>query len=287
MSEFTSSWAKVHRIFCEAHQDLLPKKQAKQFISETESGLIRLVLPQMGFDLPPGKMTKATKALAFDYMDTLLLKKLPLGLKRFETCRDATEMSSHSLNTYGSRVRNWFAWLQENGYWPGRPMTLEVEQQCAPFTRHGYGAVKEVRMTKHQRRRRTQYALKPAMLPSQLQHWLEESSKFLSLPHYPGRVFEPLDLITIEAYSRVWCQILGWQVHYNGVPLEDLEPRHIFPTLDLEDFEERSPKEQKRLWRTVQRELNTLLCGYREFLNQEMNSSNPYTWNAKLGAVKE
>lgn len=289
MVEKTNNWLQIHQEFCDAisssfaHQQA---KQAKQILSETESGIIRILLPLMGFEalLDKGKLTKADKTAAYDFMATLPAKKLIVAHKRFAEHLPHTQLSHHSRNTYGARVHRWFDWIQAHGYWPGRYMTAEVAAQCSPFTRYGHGPVKELRTTKR-RGKRTEYALKPEELPPQAKAWYDTATTFLSRLHQPGRTFDMLDAATVEIYQRTWLQIWGWQTRYNGVPLADLEPKHIFPVIDQEAFEQLSESEQTRLWRRKIRELEEILCGHHNFLIQEAKGRSPYTWVTKLCGI--
>jgi hypothetical protein len=279
----SSNWLVIHQTFCEEQQAVLPKKQARQCISETESALIRLVLPLMGFSLPKGqkKLTKSIKQTAFTHMSSLKAKQLPKAARLFEQALPNLPLSTHSRNTYGSRGRNWFAWTQEARYWPGEQISPEMAAQCAPNSLHGHGSSKTISLTKR-RGAYKQYSLTLDELNPRARQWFDEASLFLTRQNQPGRVFPPIAAYTLKMYQRSWLLIWGWQVHYNGVSLENLGPGHIFPVIDLDEFEELSSKQQNRLWKLKQRELEDIICGYRDFLLEEMKAFSPHTWHAKL-----
>ena len=278
-----SNWLTAHQAWCAEQQDTLPLKQARQVISETESALIRLVLPLMDFSLPENqkKITKVFKQQAFEFMKTLNFGDFPTARRLFEQSLPNSMLSEHSRNTYGNRGRNWFDWMPKAGYWPSEPMSPEIAAQCAPNSSHGYGSVKTINLTKRQGIYKA-YALKPDEMNSRLQQWYDQASAFLTRLNQPGRVFPPIEPYTLKMYQRGFLQILGWQTRYNGVLPEDLGPEHIFPVIDLDEFEVLTPKQQTRLWRQKQRELEDIICGYRDFLLQEMNAYSPHTWHAKL-----
>jgi len=283
MSKNPENWMELHIQFCEDMKSSLPKKQAKQLISETESALIRLVLPCFNFVISKGqiKLTKATKESAFEFMTTLSVRLLPRAQISFEESVAQAPMSQASRNTYGNRVRNWFSHAQNSGSWPGAPISPELTAQCAPHSLHGHGSITHVRLTPRRGIYKS-YALKPAEMNPELKQWFEQMEDYLMRPKQPGRCYPAIKAYTFKMYRRGWRQLLGWQTHYNGVPLDELRPHHIFPVLDLDEFEELSPLQQKRLWREKSRELEAILCGYHNFLLQEMKAYSPHTWHSKL-----
>jgi hypothetical protein len=278
-----SNWLSMHQAWCQQQKDSLPIKQAKQIISETESALIRIVLPQMGFPLEPDqkKITRAIKQAAFEFMRTLSAKQLPKAARLLKQALSASTLSQHSQNTYGNRGRNWLDWTRKAGYWPGERMSAEKEAQCAPLSLHGYGSTKTISLTKRKGIHKA-YALKLEEMNPCLRHWFDSASDFLIRPNQPGRVFPAIAPYTLKIYQRGWLQLLGWQTRYNNVSLDVLGPEHLFPIIDFELFEVMSPQKQKRLWRKKQRELEDIICSYRDFLLQEMQAFSPHTWHTKL-----
>ena len=283
MSTKAATWLDCHMRVCQSLRQSLPIHQAIQTIAEMESVLIRKVIPAMGFEEEiPGKLTKPIKQLAFQFMDTLPITKLKDGQRQLETIlRTDTSMSQASRYTYGARGYKWFDLAMEAAGWAAAPMSDEFAAQCAPITLHGHQTITDVRIT-NRRGVYMKYALDESEMNPTLKQWYDEAIVFLTRPNQPGRPFPAVAAYTIKIYARGWRQIWGWQVHYNGVPLAELGPQNIFPCIDLDEFEELSPRQQKRVWKQAQRELEEIVCGYRNFLIQTMHAHSPHTWHSKL-----
>jgi hypothetical protein len=283
MDNSIKSMLDLHELFCDDIRNRYPKKRANQIISEVESGLIRLVLPTVGFNLPQGqtKITKSIKCQARDFMAKFSISRLPKAVTRFEAYLPEAPVTESSRNTYGNRVRQWFVWAGQTRYWPGAPMSSEMAAQCAPLSLHGHGSITTVKLTQRRGIYRT-YGLKVEEMNPALRQWYEDACTFLSRTNQPGRPFGPIAPYTLRCYSLTWRLILGWQHRYNGVPLEALGPQHIFPMVDLDELEQMTPAQQAKCWRKAQRELETIICGYRDFLIQEMQAFSPHTWHLKL-----
>ena len=273
----------LHELFCDSTHNSFSQKRAAQVISEVESGLIRLVLPPLGFDLPQGqkKITKALKKKAQDFMAKIPISRLPKALAQFESYLPEAPLTESSRNTYGNRAQQWFAWARQTRHWPGAPMSSEMAAQCAPPSLHGYGSITKVRLTKRRGIYRA-YSLQVEEMNPALRQWYEDARTFLSRTNQPGRPFAVISPYTLHCYSRTWRLILGWQHHYNAVPLEKLGPQHIFPMLDLDELEQMTPAQKAKCWRQAQRELENIICDYRDFLLGEMKAFSPHTWHAKL-----
>ncbi|MGD1908322.1 MAG: hypothetical protein ACFB0C_20355 [Leptolyngbyaceae cyanobacterium] len=228
-----------------------------------------------------GKLTKVVKLEATTFMATCSINRLPRARIEFEKCLPQSSLSPHSRTTYGNRVRQWLAWAEQAGYWPGAPISPEMASQCAPPSLHGHGSINKINLTSRRGIYKA-YALRPEEMNPELSAWYEKAQRFLTRPNQPGRTFPAIAPYTIKMYTRGWCQILGWQHRYNNVPLAKLGPQHLFPVVDQEEWEELSPRQQDRLWRKKQRELEEIICGYRDFLLREMRAFSPHTWHAKL-----
>lgn len=273
----------LHELICDGIRNIYPRKKATQIISEMESGVIRLVLPAVGFKLPNGykKITKAVKSEARKFMADFPISRLPKARTQFEAYLPEAPLTPNSRNTYGNRVRQWFDLAEQTRYWPGTPMSSEMAAQCSPLSLHGYGSIETVRLTNRRGMHRP-YALKVEEMNPGIRQWYDDARRFLLRPNQPGRPFPAVSPYTCEGYSRTWRLILGWQHHYNGVPLEELGPQHIVPVIDRDEFEQMAPAQQARTSRTAQRDLQEIICGYRDFLLNEMKAYSPHTWHLKL-----
>lgn len=280
-------WLVVYVLFCQNCKAMLPEKQADQLITETMSAIIRLVLPHMGFALPAGerKISKKTKQEALEYMKKLSVRQFPKAARLFDEALPNAHLSHHSRNTYGGRARNWFNWTKISGYWPGVRMSDELEAQCAPVVTYNYGSSRLIKLTDRQGTYKA-YALKTDEMNLALQQWFKEAEVFFTRHSQPGRVFPAIQPYTFKLYRRGWLLVLGWQHRFNGVPLEKLGPQHIFPVVDLDEYEDLDDKQKKRLWRQKQRELELIICDYRSFMIQEMKSFIPATWDSKLNHIQ-
>jgi hypothetical protein len=161
MDKSIKSMLDLHELFCDDIRNRYPKKRANQIISEVESGLIRLMLPAVGFNLPQGqtKITKSLKCQARDFMAKFPISRLPKAVTQFEAYLPEAPVTESSRNTYGNRVRQWFVWAGQTRYWPGAPMSSEMAAQCAPLSLHGHGSITTVKLTKRRGIYRT-YGLK-------------------------------------------------------------------------------------------------------------------------------
>jgi hypothetical protein len=285
MSKKATNWLDCHSQICRSLKQSLPEKQAKQTISEMESVLIRKVLPAMGFtEEIPVKLTKRIKELAFQFMATLPITKLKKGRRILEkVIREDLSISQASRYTYGARGHTWFDLAALEAGWAAEPMSAEFAAQCAPITLHGHQTITDVRIT-NRRGEYTKYALDEAEMNSALKACYDAAIIFYTRPNQPGRPFPAIGNYAIKIYKRGWRQVLGYQVHYNGVSLEELGPQHIFPIMELDpdDFEDLLPKQQKKLWKQQQRQLEEIICGFRDFQVQQRKAHSPHTWHSAL-----
>lgn len=287
MNNESNCYESLQEYFAEIRNEL-PEKQAKQLISETESGVIRILLKLLGFSHQPAgrKLTAEDKQRAFEYMKSLPVSLFPKALKLLNEVADELGLSQASFRTYSARVRKWIAWSEVSGYWPlCRAQSPEIQAQCAPKRQNIYGEMDDVHLTE---RRGTYevYALTLESAPAHLQHWRRQTFDFLVKIHQPGRPFDAISDTAANRYLACISRILGWLKNYEGIPEEELSIDLIFPRIDKAELLSLNAVAQKESWRELQLEIETVLCNYQEFLHHDRSSYSPHTWKGILSAVK-
>jgi hypothetical protein len=274
--------------YCSHINQTLPPKQAKQRISETESAVIRIILRLLGFSHQPKgrKFTAEDKKIAFEFMRSININRMPEALKLVNSKAETLDLSKSSFGTYNARALGFLTWSERNGFWPDcRYQSPEIQAQCSPKARHGYGEMDDSHLTER-RGCYLKYVLQPDEAPQSLQEWRTRTFNFLVRPVQPGRVFGALEDSAADRYLDYIYRIFGYLTHHADVPLDELSPDLIFPLVNRVELQTLGPIGQQELWREHQYQMETVLCDYRDFIVSYNQSRSPHTWKGILSAVK-
>ncbi len=264
-----------------------PQKAAR-ILNEFRCASFRFLLPEFGFErTQQGKMTKADTERAKEFLKTLTLKVLLKARQTLEQAFDNQKASRATRNTYGSRFNQFLLWAEQQPWWPDLSSNKErVQNQCCILLKNPHGAISQTRLTE----RHTvylHYMLEPQDTPAGLQQQLDEFYRFLTEPEWPGRVIEPVEESTAQAYLKDIRLMLGWFSRYRtpSIALELVSLSDLFPFVPTDDLESLTIRQQEKLWKQHKQVLETWLLNYFRFLREVLNSKSPHTRRNKLCAI--
>lgn len=230
-------------------------QQAERIINECRSAFFRIVLPRWEFQrLTRGsKMTVADTQAAESYTHTLSVQRLLKVREFLEEALDAAELSPASRSTYGNRIEQFLCWAEQQDWWTCERL-LRIQHQCRPPRRlSGRRHCSDLPLTSRQGNYK-RYRLTPEEVPLALRNQVEEFSRYLSAPNYPGRFSKPVKPSTLKVYLQTIWLLLGFFHRHKQqpVPLEQLRLEDLFPVVTEDELEALSHKQQQKLWRHQQ-----------------------------------
>ena len=255
-------------------------EQAERIANECRSAFFRIVLPYWEFErLTLGrKMTEADVQAASNYAHTVSVQRLLKVRSFLQAALDKAGVSATSRSTYGNRIEQFLCWAEQQVWWPAERL-LKIQHQCRPPRRlSGRRHHSELPLTSRQGLY-NEYSLTPETAPPALKAQMEEFSRFLSAPHYPGRHSKSVKASTLKAYTKAIWLMLGffYQHKQQPVPLEQLRLEDLFPVVSEDALEEMSYKEQQKLWRQQRNYLEAWIYEYFEFIRSYNSSTSPRT----------
>lgn len=263
-------------------------KQARRVISETESGVFRLLLPLMGWKHKPSgrKLCASDKLLGFKFMESIEVRRFPQMRRLFNQSRANFGLSQSSLNTYGARVEKLLDTLEDNGCWPVcSSKSLEIQNQCVPKRNNIHGNANNFHLT-DQRGGRSAYTLEVSDEMPHFFKWEQATVSFLTRPRQPGRVFDAISPESAQDVLQRFYLLAGWAQKFYDIPLKDFRPEHVLPKVSKAELKALSPDEQEILWDKLQMNLEDLIYNHQEFLHTEKEAYSPYTLQGRLWAIK-
>jgi site-specific recombinase XerD len=259
------------------------KKQKKQLIAETQSGLFLLV-ELLGTKIRQGrKATQREVQQLLEVLEKIPLERFPEVLKVLEQQWATLSVSAASQNTFRARLLNLFKWSKDQGYWPKFHQLPAIARQSAPKRGHGYGNINDFHVTER-RGSYSEYRLKPEEFTPAIAQAQAQIFQFLTRPLEPSRPTGPISAESARQFLTDLNFFAGYLHHYEGVPLAELTPDQIIPTLRPEDLEDLSDQQKRKKWKEVQKLLEQRLCDYFNFMREEMQAKSPRTLFSRLGA---
>ena len=261
-------------------------KRAKNILNETRSAIVRPLLLGLGYPETIGgsKISNTETLAAKDFMKTQGLEKLLDARVAQQQGFKLLNRSQKSQKVYGTRLNQLLTWCEQQSWWLGKQMySANKQDQCCPTplkTR-----VFERQRRSNRRGKTLLYGLLSQETNSNLQAELDQFYRFLTEPEWPGRVTEKVAYSAADNYLRDIRLLLGWFYRYKQKPLEQLSLTLLIPRLTNEEIAELSDKEQQKLWKKKQREIETWFCGYLKFLREIAGSQSPRTKVSKLTAL--
>jgi len=284
----TLSVFELHGRYTAHLKTICHEDQSKQILSETDTSL-RWVQIELGNFKPKSsgrKTTRADKQAAKEALKQLSVKHLQQeGRQALERYFERNHVSRSSRNTYRARFEKLLSFADTQQRRRQRPKSQHIlDGCCPPLDYHGSHSVK---LPLTGRRGVYQYyRLDNAEMPDALREEVEEFQRFLEAPHYPGRIFAPVKTSTAQTYLKNVRLFLGYLHRFRNVSLEKLTLDHLVPYVAEEELATLSTIEQKKLWRKHQRQLETFIFEYFQFLVDQNSSFSPRTHIAKLTVLQ-
>ena len=262
-------------------------KRAKNILSETRCAIMRPLLLGWGYQekIGEGKIMLTEVQAAKEFMKTQKLEKLLDARKAQQRGFELLKRSQKSQGVYGARLNQMLTWCEQQVWSPFKQLHPAVitPDQCCPTL--GKTKAFEKRSLTNRRGKYSSYKLRPQETNSNLEAELKQFYQFLTEPEWPGRVTEPVSRRCADDYLNAIGLILGWLYRDQSVPQEQLSVASLIPKLTNKELANLSDKEKKRLWKTHQLKLETLLCKYLMFLREIRGSQSPRTKRSRLTAL--
>ncbi|MBD2078370.1 hypothetical protein [Leptolyngbya sp. FACHB-17] len=270
---------KIYRLYLAFIQATNSKQKAQRILNEFQSVLLRVIVPQLGFERanPQKKMTAPETAAAVQFLDTLPVHSIFQFREALQQGFELLESPASSQNTYGARAEKFLAWAEQQDWYPNARRERIKDQCCPPIIRR-QGSAHNLRLSQRTGKYR-KYALKLKDMPAQLRRECEDLIAFMTAPHYPGRTIQPLAPSSAETYLKEIERWLGYLLHHADplVPLEDLSLSSLIPYRSATELEELSPKQQSQVWKEARNKLEALICHHFQFLIDFSESHSPST----------
>ena len=263
-------------------------RQAKSVVAETQSAILRDLLPQLGYThkLQGKKMTKAEVESAYKFMSTVRLEKFIKIRDSLDSGDQPIRASQSSQKTYRARRKHFLEWCEQEQWWTAGLFSGvgRKRNQYCPKIKQGHGTATDKHLT-NRRGTLLFYKLQAKEVTLPLEQSLENFYKFLTEPYRLDRLIRRIEESSASIYLNHILLFLGWFHHYQDIPCEKLNLELLVPKISKDKLNQLNEDEQQELWKQQQIYVETWLCNYFEFLREDAGSRSPRTKKFKMQAL--